>query len=44
MSFTTIVRRRRRHLDKMSAQPAVYPRTKAPVARPILHLKPLSAA
>ena len=44
MSFTTVLRRRRRPLDKTSRPPAATPRTPAGAGRPILHLKPPSAA
>jgi hypothetical protein len=44
MSFTTVLRRRLRPLDKISRPPVATPRTPAGPARPILHLKPPSAA
>jgi len=44
MSFTTVLRRRRRPLDKISHIPAATPRTPPGAGRPTLHLKPPSAA
>lgn len=43
MSFTTVIRPRRRPVGKVVAKPAVHPRPKA-VVRPILHLKASSDA
>lgn len=43
MTSTTVVRRRRRILDKISQPPAAEPRVLAGAKRPILHLKPPAA-